>query len=103
MTTDLPDPHGCHVCGSPRFASYNGVVRCASCNWARDSAEPGCPVRNAVCIEADREMVDELHAFFDACLNLGVAEETARERKVHGGGPRVITHDLDTGETWGGR
>ena len=118
MTTDLPDPHGCPHCGFPGLAERWGETICGMCGAPRVHAEPGCPVRNvlatdlslngvritcdgflaeSVTAETAREAAEDERRTI-AAMNaepnpmaslIGVADETARERRVHDGGPRT--------------
>lgn len=107
MTADLPDPHACPHCGFAGLAVKWGETICGMCNAPRATATPGCPVRNAMadagCFEIREtfpKITAESIAEGEAAVRDGkwitldqlrqsIAEETARERRVHGGGPRI--------------
>lgn len=97
MTTDLPDPHGCPHCGHAGLAERWGETICGMCGAPRVHATPGCPVRNAVSNAID-EMVGQGKFHCDVFRQVirgqfvhaeSVTAETARERRVHDGGPRI--------------
>lgn len=77
MTTDLPDPHGCPHCGHAGLAERWGETICGMCGAPRVHATPGCPVRNVMAGKS-----------LEQCAPSTTAE-TARERRVHDGGPRI--------------
>lgn len=105
MTTHLPDPHGCPHCGHAGIAERWGETICGMCHAPRVHATPGCPVRNAVLSRLtdetlpirDIDLPDPLD--WPTLMRESTTAETARERRVHDGGPRVLEFDPDTGET----
>lgn len=82
----------CHWCGQ----SVRYVSRCPC--GAEPSEEPGCPVRNAMACEPGFRIVtrdgipgiESIHSVRVDAQAPSVTDETARERRVHGGGPREV-------------
>lgn len=94
MTTDLPDPHGCPHCGHAGLAERWGETICGMCGAPRVHATPGCPVRNVMAgaepTGFDRFVADATRFMERAHARCeSVTAETARERRVHDGGPRI--------------
>lgn len=92
--SDLPDPHACPHCGHNGLATRWGETICGMCNAPRATATPGCPVRNAMAAAEptgfEKFVADATRIMESAQARCeSVADETARERRVHGGGPRI--------------
>ena len=94
--SDLPDPHGCPHCGHAGLAERWGETICGMCGAPRRHAEPGCPVRNIFGdivgpTGFDRFVAQATRIMESAQARCeSVIDDTARERRVHDGGPREV-------------
>lgn len=90
----LPDPNDCPHCGWHELAQRWGETICAMCHAPRNHVEPGCPARNAVAAcEKDPFAPGSAVIRKDGAIEFfggSVVVETARERRVYDGGPRVV-------------
>ena len=108
MTNALPDPTGCVWCGQPAYRNASSCIECGAA--LAGEMGPGSVVRNVTfdgdCVETRGPIlrtplgtvyrniyrngrVVSAETLFGAKVPKSVVEETARERRVHDGGPRI--------------